>query len=125
MRKNDIMFIFNDNDVLKITSMNITNDHNLLLVCDKKQSVSNISVYNLSKLNFNSITIFRPKRKIVSSIYSEFLYASFSNDGNYIASLGKISSAFSQESILQGVIWDVQMIYQPFKPDNYKVLLKI
>lgn len=120
LQKNDIMFIYNDNDVESLTSMNITKDHNLLLVCDKKANCSNISVYNVSKLNFSQISLFRPKRKIVSSIYSEFTYAAFSTDGNYIASLGKIVGENSQGFILQGIIWDVQMVYQPFKPDNYK-----
>lgn len=114
------MFIYNDPDIIAVTSMNITRDNNLLMVCDKKETTSNISVYNVSKLNFSQINIFRPKRKIVSSIYSEFLYSSFSTDGNYIASLGKITGENSLGYLIQGVIWDVQMIYQPFKPDNYK-----
>ncbi len=120
IRKNDIMFIYNDPDVIGITSMNLTRDHNLLLVCDKKESLSSISVYNVSKLNFSQINIFRPKRKIVSSIYNEFIYSCFSTDGNYIASLGKITGENSLGYLIQGVIWDVQMVYQPFKPDNYK-----
>ena len=120
LRKNDIMFIYNDPDVLKITSMNMTKDQNLLLVCDKKETTSNISLFNVSKLNFQNITIFRAKRKIVSSIYNEFIYASFSTDGNYIASLGVINSESSDDYLLQGIIWDVQILYQPFKPDNYK-----
>ena len=58
LRKNDIMFIYNDTDVLKLTSMNTTRDYSLLLVCEKKAKTAVISVYNLSKLNFKSITIF-------------------------------------------------------------------
>lgn len=120
LRKNDIMFIYNDLDVIKVTTMNMTRDQNLLMVCDKKENSANISLYNVSKLNFSNVTIFRAKRKIVSSIYSEFIYSSFSPDGNYIASLGLIKSETSDESLIQGVIWDVQILYQPFKPDNYK-----
>lgn len=114
------MFIYNDPDVLKITSMNMTRDNNLLMVCDKKESLSNISIYNVSKLNFSNVCIFRPKRKIVTSIYSEFIYASFSTDGNYIASLGLIKSDTTDETIVQGVIWDVQIMNSPNNPDNYK-----
>jgi hypothetical protein len=112
------MFIYNDEDVIRISSLNTTKDHNLLLACEVKENVSCISVYDLSKLNFNMITIFKPKRKIVSSIYSHFTYASFSADGNYIASLGYLKNKSS--SCLQGVIWDIQ-IFQQFKVDNYKV----
>lgn len=112
------MFIYNDEDVKKISSLNTTKDHNLLLVCEIKENVSCISVYDLSKLNFNMISIFKPKRKVVSSIYSEFSFASFSTDGNYIASLGCIKS--KSGTSLQGVIWDIQ-IFQQFKVDNYKV----
>jgi WD40 repeat protein len=120
MRKNDIMFIYHDNDVKKITSMCVSKDNNLLLVSEKKEKSSCLAIYNLSKLNFNSLTIFKPKRKIVSTIYSEFLYASFSLDGNYIASIGVINHHDNTaSSILQGIIWDVQ-IFQPFKDDNYK-----
>ncbi len=79
--------------------MNMTKDKNLLLVCDRKQTVANISVYNVSKLNFQNISIFRPKRKVVSSIYSKFKYASFSPDGNYIASIGMITSELISNSM--------------------------
>ena len=123
LRKNDIMFIYNDTDVLKTTAMNISRDFSLLLTCEKKQTTSSISIYNLSKLNFKSITIFKPKRKVISTIYSEFLYASFSIDGNYIATIGAIRedvpATQSDQPVLHGVIWDVQ-IFQSYKADNYK-----
>ena len=115
LRRNDIMFIYNDDDVIKVTSMNTTKDYSLLLVCEKKKTNSLISIYNLSKLNFRSIQIFKPKRKVISSIYSEFIYACFSLDGNYIASIGKVFDS----NELHGIIWDVQ-IFQSYKEDNYK-----
>ena len=115
LKKNDIMFIYNDEDVIKITSMDTTKDYSLLLVCEKKLNAAVISIYNLSKLNFKSIMQFKAKRKVISTIYSEFIYASFSLDGNYIASIGKVKG--TEE--LHGIIWDVQ-IFQAYKPDNYK-----
>ena len=115
LKKNDIMFIYNDDEVLKITSMDTTKDYSLLLVCEKKPNAAVISIYNLSKLNFKSIMQFKAKRKVITTIYSEFIYASFSLDGNYIASIGKVKG--NEE--LHGIIWDVQ-IYQAYKPDNYK-----
>ena len=36
LRKNDIMFIYNEEDVIKMNSMNMTKDYSLLLVCEKK-----------------------------------------------------------------------------------------
>jgi len=119
MRRNDIMFIYNDVEVIKMTSMNVNRENSLLLVCEKRYDMACIAVYHLSKLNFNSVTIFKPKRKVCSTRYSEFTYASFSWDGNYIASLGVITNPDTGHSILQGVVWDVQ-IFQPFTENNYK-----
>ena len=115
LKRNDIMFIYSDDDVIKITAMDTTKDYSLLLVCEKKPSTAVISIYNLSKLNFKSMLQFKPKRRILSTIYSEFIYAYFSLDGNYIASIGKVNGSED----LHGVIWDVQ-IFQPYKADNYK-----
>ncbi|MGL4951484.1 MAG: hypothetical protein ACRC4L_00715, partial [Mycoplasma sp.] len=126
LRKNDIMFIYNDDDVLNVTSMNTTKDYSLLWVCEKKSQKACISVYNLSKWNFRSITIFKPKRKVISTIYSEFIYASFSADGNYVAAWGVVNpnatgtnTSNNGSKVLHGIIWDVQ-IFQSYKEDNYK-----
>jgi hypothetical protein len=121
IRKNDIMFIHNDNDVEKVTAINSTKDHNLLLVCEKKEKVSCISIYNLAKLNFNTISLFKPKRKVISTIYKDYIYADFSLDGNNIVAIGY--SIKDSIRFLVGVIWDIQ-IFQPFKEDNYKVNIK-
>ena len=115
LKKNDIMFIYNDDDVIKITSIDTTKDYSLLLVCEKRPNTAVISIYNLSKLNFKSIMQFKAKRRVITTIYSEFIYASFSLDGNYIASIGKVKG--NEE--LHGIIWDVQ-IFQAYKSDNYK-----
>lgn len=112
------MFIHNDNDVQKITAMNCTKDHNLLLVCEKKEKVSCISIYNLTKLNFNTISLFKPKRKVISTIYRDYIYADFSADGNNLVTIGY--STKDNIRFLVGVIWDIQ-IFQPFREDNYKV----
>ena len=115
LRKNDVMFIYNDDDVQRITSMNTTRDYNLLLTCEVKNRSSIISIYNLSKLNFRSIMIFKAMRRVESTIYKEFIFASCTRDGNCIASIGKLR----ENDDLHGIIWDVQ-IYQTLKPENYK-----
>lgn len=112
------MFINNENDVQKITAMNCSRDHNLLLICEKKEKVSCISIYNLMKLNFNTICLFKPKRKVISTIYKDYIYADFSLDGNNLVTIGYTY----KDSVpnLVGLVWDIQ-IFQPFKEDNYKV----
>ena len=115
LRKNDVMFIYNDEDVQKITSMNTTRDYTLFLTCESKPHSAVISVYNLSKLNFKSIMIFKAMRRIESTIYKQFVFASCTKDGNCIASIGKLR----ENDDLHGIIWDVQ-IYQTLKPENYK-----
>ena len=114
--RDDTMFIYNEPDVLKITSMSVSKDLTLVLTCEMKENSSSICIYNLSKLSFNNVIIFKPKRKVVSTIYSEFIYSSFSWDGNYIASLGVVKNT----NVLHLVVWDIQ-IFQPFKDENYKV----
>ena len=115
LRKNDVMFIYSDDDVQKITSMNTTRDYIMFLVCETKQRSAVISIYNLSKLNFKSIMIFKAMRRIESTIYKQFIYASSTKDGNLIASLGILRD----NDDVHGIIWDVQ-IYQTLKPENYK-----
>jgi len=115
LRKNDVMFIYNDEDVQKITSMNTTRDYTLFLTCESKPHSAVISVYNLSKLNFKSIMIFKAMRRIESTIYKQFIFASCTKDGNCIASIGRLR----ENDDLHGIIWDVQ-IYQTLKPENYK-----
>jgi hypothetical protein len=119
MKKSDIQFIYNDPDVLKITSMNISKDYNLLLVCEKKEKHCCLSLYNLSKLNFNNVNLFKPKRKIITTSFKEITYASFSWDGNYIACMGIIQDSETGIKTNQGLLWDIQL-YQPYKEDNYK-----
>ncbi len=119
LRKNDIMFIHNDADVKKISAMNCSRDHNLLLVCEKKENMSCISVYNLVKLNFNTISLFKPKRKVISTIYRDYIYANFSLDGNYITALGYSYKDGIPTKV--GIVWDIQ-IFQAFREDNYKVI---
>ena len=115
LRKNDVMFIYNDDDTQRLSSMNTTRDFNLFLTCEIKHRSAIISIYNLSKLNFKSIMIFKAMRRVESTIYKEFIYASCTRDGNCIASIGRLR----ENDDLHGIIWDVQ-IYQTLKPENYK-----
>jgi len=74
---NDIIFIYNEKEVERITAMNSTKDYSLLLVCEKRLTTACICIYNLHKLNFNSVTIHKPKKKLFQLyiiIYGMFKY---------------------------------------------------
>ena len=111
--KNDIMFIYLDDDIQNVTCLNSSFDNYLLLVCNEYKNKSGIDIYNLAKISFNSYTIYKPRRRILSSEFKKFIYASFSNDGNLICAIGK-----KENGILKGVIYDIQS-YKKFKNDNY------
>ena len=111
--KNDIMFIYLDNDVLEINSLNVSTDNYLLLVTTEFPSKAEISVYNLYTITFAVVTSFQPKRKIISTAFMRFIHAAFSTDGNCIACIGE-----TRENKLQGLIYDVQS-FQKYKKDNY------
>ena len=111
--KNDIMFIYLDDDIENVTCLNSSFDKYLLLVSNEYKNKSGIDIYNLAKISFNSYTIYKPRRRILSSEFKKFIYASFSNDGNLICAIGK-----NENGNLKGVIYDIQS-YKKFKIDNY------
>ena len=111
--KNDIMFIYLENEVVEINSLNVSNDNYLLLVATEFPSKAEINIYNLFKITFAVVSSFQPKRKIISSTFKRFIHAAFSTDGNCIACIGE-----TKEGKLQGVIYDVQS-FQKYKKDNY------
>ena len=111
--KNDIMFIYLENEVLEINSLNVSNDNYLLLVTTEFPTKAEINIYNLFKITFAVVSSFQPKRKIISSTIKRFIHAAFSTDGNCIACIGE-----TKEGKLQGLIYDVQS-FQKYKKDNY------
>jgi hypothetical protein len=116
--KNDIIFIYNDNKVKKITALKTTKDKNLLLVCEKREKSCAIAVYRLEVLNFNNVQIISPKRKIFTNLYEQIISACFSIDGNYIACLAITYK--NRERYLTGVLWDLK-VFQTAKMNNYTV----
>ena len=111
--KNDLMFIYLENEVIQTTSLNVSYDNYLLLVATEFPNKCEINVYNLFKVSFASLSLYQPKRKIISTKFKRFIYAAFSPDGNSIACIGE-----NKEGKLQGLIYDIQS-YQKFKRDNY------
>ena len=113
MHKNDQLFILMEEDVLNITCLNSSSDGYLLLVCTESSNKCEINIYNLTKINFNSFTSFKPRRKIITENYIKYIYASFSEDGNTLGCLAK-----SKDNKIYGLIYDIQ-VNKKFKVDNY------
>ena len=113
MHKNDQLFILMEDNIKNINCLNVSQDGYLLLVATESSNKCEISIYNLSKINFNNFSNFTPRRKIISDSYKKFIYASFSEDGN---TLGVI--AVNKENTLIGLIYDIQVL-KKFKMENY------
>jgi len=113
MHKNEQIFIFMDDDVKNINCLNASQDGYLLLVATESVNKCEINIYNLSKINFNNFTQFKPRRKIISEIYTRFTYVGFSEDGNTLCAI-----AVNKDNSLIGLIYDVQVL-KKFKPENY------
>ena len=64
-------------------------------------------------MSFTTLSLFQPKRKVISSKFKRFIYASFSTDGNCIACIAE-----NKEGELNGVVYDVQS-YKKYTRDNY------
>ena len=82
--KNEQLFIFLEQDIKEINCLNVSRDSYLLLVTTENISHAEISVYNLSKISFNSFTIFKPRRKVMSTEYTRYIYAAFTQEGNVV-----------------------------------------
>ena len=111
--KNEQLFIFLENDIKEINCLNVSKDSYLLLVTSENNDHSEINIYNLSKISFSSFTIFKPRRKIMSSEYTKFIYASFTQDGNTLCALGE-----DKNGNIKLVVYDIQA-FKKFKIDNY------
>ena len=111
--RNDLMFIYLEDDVTKINCLNVSKDNYLLLVATESKSKCEINIYNLSKLTFTSLMLFQPKRKVITSKFKRFLYCSYSNDGNCIACVAE-----GKDDKIYGVVYDVQT-YKKYIKENY------
>ena len=113
MHKNDQLFILMEDDIKNINCLNVSHDGYLLLVSTESINKCEINIYNLTKINFDNFSQFKPRRKIISETYKKFCYASFSEDGN---TLGVI--ALTKENSLIGLVYDIQVL-KKFKMENY------
>ena len=113
MHKNDQLFIFMEEDVINITCLNASKDGFLLLVCTECTNKCEINIYNLTKINFNNFSSFKPRRKIITENYVKYIYCSFSEDGNTLGCLAK-----GKDNKIYGLIYDIQ-VNKKFKIENY------
>ena len=111
--KNEQLFIFLEQDVKEINCLNVSRDSYLLLVTTENVAHCEISIYNLSKISFNSFTIFKPRRKIISTEYTKFIHAAFTQEGNIVCALG-----LDKSGKLNLVVFDIQN-FKKFQNDNY------
>ena len=111
--KNEQLFIFLEQDIKEVNCLNVSRDSYLLLVSTENISHSEICVYNLSKISFNSFTIFKPRRKIMTTEYTKFIHAAFTQDGNIICALG-----LNKSGNLNLLVYDIQN-FKKFQNENY------
>ena len=113
LSRNNEIFIYLDENIIEATCINVSMDKYLLLVTTEKATKCECDIYNLSKVNFTSYIIFKPRRRIVSTNFKRYIYASFSEDGNLIACIGE-----KEDGSKMGVIYDVQS-FKREKDNNY------
>ena len=117
--KNDQLFIFLEQDIKEINCLNVSRDSYLLLITTENISHTEISVYNLSKISFNSFTIFKPRRKIMTTEYTKFIHAAFTQEGNIICALG-----LNKAGNLNLVVYDIQN-FKKFQIENYTPIFTV
>ena len=111
--KNEQLFIFMENDTKEINCLNTSNDSCLLMVTTENVDRAEINVYNLSKISFSSFTIFKPRRKIISTEYKRFIYGCFTLDGNTVCTIAE-----TKDNLLKFLVYDIQS-FKIFKAENY------
>ena len=110
-KQNNIQFIYLEKNSKKVTSMTISNEKSVFILCEEtEENYATISLYYLAKINFNNITIYEPKRKIITDKYYNFRCVSISHNGNYIICICNEKESNKKK----GIIYDVQ-IFQKFK----------
>ena len=112
-RQNEEIFIYLDDETINVTCLNVSRDNYLLLIAGQTEKTCDVSVYNLNHLNFTNFTIYKPRRKLITSLYKRFIYSSFSEDGNLICCIGE-----ENNGNLKGLIYDIQT-FKYYKNENY------
>ena len=110
-KQNNLQFIYLEKNSKKITSMTISNEKSVFILCEEtEENYGTISLFYLAKINFNNVIIHEPKRKIITDKYYNFRSVSISHNGNYIICI----CTEKETNKKKGIIYDVQL-FQKFK----------
>lgn len=110
-RHNNINFIYLEKESARVTSLSVSQDKSIFILCEETNvQSSTISLYFLGKINFENVTIYKPKRKIITNKYSNLKSCSFTSEGNLICAIGTEIATKKTK----GLIYNVQK-FQPFK----------
>ena len=94
----------------KITSMSVSNDKNIFVLCEEMEEnnfiYSTISLYYLGKLSVLNDKSIEPIRKIVTNKYYNFKSCSLSIDGDFLCGI----CIEEKTSKLRGIIYDLQEV---------------
>ena len=108
---NNVQFIYLESDSEKITAMNVSPEKNVLVLCENStRGYCTISVYYLAKIFFDTVTIYKPKRKIFTNKFYNFTSCSFTQEGNLICAVCKETETHKAKC----VVYNVQK-FQPAK----------
>ena len=93
----------------KVTSMSVSNDKNIFVLCEdieeNKNIYSTISLYYLGKLSVLNDKNIEPIRKVITNKYKNFKSCSFGVDGDYLCAICTEVAT----SKLKGVIYNLQI----------------
>ena len=108
-KQNNIFIMQLSKNSKKITSMSVSNDKNIFILCEEIEDNNNIywtiSLYYLGKLSVLNDKSIQPIRKIVTNKYRNFKSCSLGVDGDYLCGI----CSEVNTSKLKGIIYDLQI----------------
>ena len=108
-KQNNIFILQLSKNSKKVTSMSVSNDKNIFVLCEEieenKTIYSTISLYYLGKLSVLNDKTIEPIRKIITNKYNNFKSCSLGIDGDYLC--GICTEVATSKT--RGVIYDLQI----------------
>ena len=108
-KQNNIFILQLSKNSKNITSMSVSNDKNIFVLCEEIEENQNIywtiSLFYLGKLSVLNDTNIEPIRKIITNKYKNFISCSLGVDGDYLCGI----CTEVNTSKLKGIIYDLQI----------------
>ena len=108
-KQNNIFILQLSKNSKNITSMSVSNDKNIFVLCEEIEENKNIywtiSLFYLGKLSVLNDTNIEPIRKIITNKYKNFKSCSLGVDGDYLCGI----CTEVNTSKLKGIIYDLQI----------------